>query len=217
VNNFGAWNELRGRCLNFNACNISNGVDLETFRPMNNPLCNRRKVLWTASRSKAESEDDIKGYQRIIGPLEKVLPHKGFETDFMIADGAGLKPEGMRHWYASAGIYVQTSQSEGTPNTLLEAMACGMAVVTSNVGNVPELIVNGVNGVIVDDWQTIPFLEGIQKADAMREELSFNALRSIISWDWRKRVEWYYAVLRKVAAGERPGAFTYLDTSPGDV
>ncbi|KQW43799.1 hypothetical protein ASD88_14000 [Pelomonas sp. Root662] len=46
-------------------------------------------------------------------------------------------------------IFALPSQAEGISNTLLEAMACGCAPVATDVGGNPELVKNGVNGLLV--------------------------------------------------------------------
>ena len=48
--------------------------------------------------------------------------------------------------YRSADVLLSTSDWEGTPNVIMEAMACGLPVVASNVGGVPELINDGIRG-----------------------------------------------------------------------
>jgi len=48
--------------------------------------------------------------------------------------------------YSALDVYLQTSRVEGGPCTVFEAMACETAVVSTRVGAVPELIVDGVNG-----------------------------------------------------------------------
>jgi len=46
-------------------------------------------------------------------------------------------------------VYVLSSESEGMSNTILEAMACGRAVVATAVGGNPELVVDGETGLLV--------------------------------------------------------------------
>lgn len=50
----------------------------------------------------------------------------------------------------SIDIFVHPSLSEGMPNAVMEAMACGCAVVASRVGGGPELIEQGVHGLLVE-------------------------------------------------------------------
>ena len=50
---------------------------------------------------------------------------------------------------AQASISVLPSHSEGLSNTLLESMAAGVPIVTTNTGGNPELVIDGVNGLLV--------------------------------------------------------------------
>jgi glycosyltransferase involved in cell wall biosynthesis len=48
--------------------------------------------------------------------------------------------------YQEADIFVLSSDWEGTPNVVLEAMACGLPVVATRVGGVSEVIQHGITG-----------------------------------------------------------------------
>lgn len=61
------------------------------------------------------------------------------------ADGAQLE----KH-YQDNDIFVLPSKAEGMPNALIEAMAAGLAVITSAVGSIPDFISNQENGMLID-------------------------------------------------------------------
>ena len=52
-------------------------------------------------------------------------------------------------WISASDILVLPSLSEGRPNVVLEALACEVPVVATNVGGIPELMVDGETGYLV--------------------------------------------------------------------
>ncbi len=63
---------------------------------------------------------------------------------------AGLQ-EDMPGVYAQLDIVVSSSHAEAMPLALMEAMACGLPVIATRVGGVPDLVQHGVNGWLVSD------------------------------------------------------------------
>ncbi len=54
------------------------------------------------------------------------------------------------HLYQTADVFLLTSDHEGTPNVVMEALACALPVVATRVGDVPELLQPGFNGFLFD-------------------------------------------------------------------
>jgi glycosyltransferase involved in cell wall biosynthesis len=81
-------------------------------------------------------KDSLLAQARAMG-----LPVTAIEMRGSLADLAPV--------YQQSDVFVTTSELEGTPNVLLEAMASGLPAVATNVGGVPDLVRNGENGFLV--------------------------------------------------------------------
>lgn len=107
--------------------------------------------LRVLARVRAASERPVTG--RIVGAgteletLVKQAAGLGLTRDRMEFAGALAD---MAPAYQSAGMFVLTSDHEGTPNVVLEAMACGLPVVATRVGGVPKLIEHERSGILCD-------------------------------------------------------------------
>jgi glycosyltransferase involved in cell wall biosynthesis len=137
----------------------------------------------------------IKRPDRFLDVVSEVKK-RGIDLDFFMA-GDGELLEGCRKrisdqklpvnvlgWQSdiekvlsAADIVVLTSDNEGTPLSLIQAGMAGLPVVTTNVGSVPEVVIDGVTGIVTDlDVQEIAnALEKLATDKALRERLGLAA------------------------------------------
>jgi glycosyltransferase involved in cell wall biosynthesis len=146
-------------------CCIPNGVDAEVFKPDEN-VKEEEKITCVGRFSMEKGVDIIpKIASKVLSknkelkfvavfPPEKLIhntlnPIKGqFETlektfpDRFIWIKEPIGREELAKLYNESAIYIQPSRYESFGMTVLEAMACGKAVITSNRGGLPEVVGN---------------------------------------------------------------------------
>jgi glycosyltransferase involved in cell wall biosynthesis len=64
----------------------------------------------------------------------------------------------------SSSIFVLPSLSEGLPRSLLEAMACGMFIIATRVGGIPDVVTDGQNGFLIPPNDVRALSRAIRKA-----------------------------------------------------
>jgi glycosyltransferase involved in cell wall biosynthesis len=94
-------------------------------------------------------------------------------------------------YFQAADIYVHASKAETFPNTILEAMACGLPVVASDVGGVGEQVVNGLTGLLVES------LNPDRLAQAVLLLLEDPSLRQKMGAAGLERVQEYFTLERQ--------------------
>jgi len=142
------------------------------------------------------------------GPLESAVRQRIHSLG--LADNVTLIPrlesaEDMARIYNQARILVCASTSEGGPRVTVEAMACGIPVISTPVGVMSELIQDGVNGLLFDwDAQAL--------AARIRTLLEDAALAQRLGEAGRQAVQQYEAsaVIERYARG-----YTALITQRG--
>jgi L-malate glycosyltransferase len=61
-----------------------------------------------------------------------------------------VRPTEMGRWYDEADVYLNASDIDNMPNSIIEAFACGLPVVTSRAGGIPYVVEHERNGLLVD-------------------------------------------------------------------
>jgi len=179
---------------------VRNGVDLERFFPVDGKTARQRfgfdsnhKVIvsagWLVER---------KGFQRLI-PVFADL-HRSFPEARLLIVGTGttqedlgpslrmlaqqcevaaevvfagaIAPDEMRWAYSAGDVFALATAHEGWANVFLEAMACGLPVVTTDVGGNSQVVSGPELGVVVPFWEPESFRAAL-----------YDSLRK----DWRKQ------------------------------
>lgn len=84
--------------------------------------------------------------------------------------------------YSSSAIFLNTSTVSPIPTSLLEAMSCGCACVSTSNCMIPEIIQHGVNGLISNNEKELRgFCEDLIKDENLRKNLGENARKTIVS------------------------------------
>lgn len=182
---------------------VGNGVDADRFTPSGNSK--DEYILFTgrldypkgvpdlinAAKSVVQGSDvDLiitgKGPKR--GQLEDLVNKLGI-TEHVAFTGYVSQDELVR-LYQNAMAYVLPSHYEGLPTVLLEAMACGAPAIATRVGGCPEVIEDGINGILVDPGDKSALSNAIESVVTdrdLRNQLSTNARQTIVEeYTWEK-------------------------------
>jgi glycosyltransferase involved in cell wall biosynthesis/2-polyprenyl-3-methyl-5-hydroxy-6-metoxy-1,4-benzoquinol methylase len=169
-----------------------NGVDLDLFRPGDPPANARLRVGWAGSLQNFGR--DLRGFDAIA---EACAALPGVELAPAIKEDGSRRHEAMAEYYRGLDVYVCASRCEGTPNPCLEAAACGVPLVTTPVGNMPELVRDGENGFFVrpEAADIRAKLERLLGDPALRSRMRATLLRDVAAWSWRARAGAFRAML----------------------
>ncbi len=89
--------------------------------------------------------------------------------------------EDLRDNYNACGLFVNTSTYSPIPMSLLEAMSCGCAVVSTGTCAIPEIIEHGVNGFITNNPAEMrSLIKKVLEDNELRDELGRNARKTIV-------------------------------------
>ncbi|MEK8053337.1 glycosyltransferase [Ideonella sp. DXS22W] len=204
---------------------VGNGVDLARFRPM--PQAEARRALGLAEHApvliSVGGLVERKGFHRVIELLPALLQrHPGLR--YLVVGGpspegdmgealraqvaqAGLgevvrflgplPPDALRGPLSAADVFVLSTRNEGWANVFLEAMACGLPVVTTAVGGNAEVVCRPELGSVV------PFGDAAQLEAAIDQALRHDWNRAAIRVyaednTWDRRVETLVGVFQRL-------------------
>ena len=196
---------------------IKNGVDTDKYQP----AAVRALAPWRAGHfviGTVARVSDIKNHRGLVDAfirLRALLPGHADQLRLSIVGDGPLLPA-LRAQVAAAGlqdvvwlpgarsdvaqlvpefsVFALPSLAEGTPVSLLEAMACALPVVASNVGGIPEVVTDSVEGSLVPP-QDVEAL-----AQALARYVQAPVLASEHGRDGRARIVQQYSLAAMVQA-----------------
>jgi glycosyltransferase involved in cell wall biosynthesis len=151
----------------------------------------------------------VKGVQYLITSMKKVHEEMPDARLFLVGDGeererlaalstqlglekyvqfTGIVPhEKVKIFMQQADVFVLPSLSEGFPNVILEAMACGLPIIASRVGGIPDILTNDTNGYLVEVKDTNDLANKILlllSDGVLRKKISDNNRQLVKKYSW---------------------------------
>jgi len=192
---------------------IPNGVDIEKFSS-DRVNANTAKDMLGLNTTEhvvliVANFRPVKGYRFLVEAIPLILKDVPKTVFLFIGDGpekpkivrrikelgvsdkaifvGSVSPELMPLYYAAADIFVLPSISENFPLTVLEAMSSGKPIVATSTGAIPELVHEGVSGIVVKPMDSAALAKAIIKF-LMDPSLRENAGR--LSREIAKKYDW---------------------------
>ncbi|WP_417720119.1 glycosyltransferase family 4 protein [Salipiger sp.] len=198
---------------------IPDGVDLDRFRPARlerlaetgRPL----RVGWVGNSAWGnDPRRDAKGLHSILDPAIERLQNHGHAIERHYADSTVRRRsrDEMVTYYGEIDVLVCSSEIEGTPNPVLEAMASGVPVVSTRVGIVPDVLGPLQSAFILPRRGVAEMTEALRRLldeRTLLPRLSDENLERIRDWSWAETTRgwpafWEAATARHDAGQRAP-------------
>jgi glycosyltransferase involved in cell wall biosynthesis len=188
-------NELKR--IHKNVFYVPNGVD-ETLFPYV-----ERDITQPFTVSYAGKDNKYKGLPDVIKPACKKA-----EVELITQACKHNHPNRIDHckmpdFFSNSDCVLVASDTDGTPNQLLEAASTGRTFIGNVIGNIPEFVNEGVNGFMIQDKRDIKsYVEKLVWLKEHREEckqMGIEARKTIEEgWTWKKQAENYRETFRSI-------------------
>lgn len=164
---------------------IPNAIDTDFFRPCDKEEARKKCNLPTDKKlilfGSQRITDERKGFQFLVKACETIKknnPELSSQIGVVVLGGQSDVVQSMLPFpvfpisyvsdqqqivnlYNAVDMYVTPSLQDNLPNTIVEAMSCGVPCVGFNVGGIPEMIDHKANGYVAEYRNAEDFAEGI--------------------------------------------------------
>jgi len=105
----------------------------------------------------------IVGEGSLFKELQLLIENSLCKEDIVLA-GGNRPAEEIPLWMNACDVFILPSLSEGNPTVMFEALGCGKPFIGTNVGGIPEIIINDKLGILVEPKDANGLAEAILKA-----------------------------------------------------
>jgi glycosyltransferase involved in cell wall biosynthesis len=193
---------------------IHNGIDLDAFPVAPMPPLEDPTVAVVANLHPYKRVDRfLRAFRdvlrelpaaraRIAGDGAERIGLLGLASDLGVAERVAFEGavEDPRAVVGASHVVALTSEHEGFPNALLEAMAQGRPVVATRVGGVPELVRDGQDGLLVEPEGLAPALLRLLRDREARARMGASGRERAAAFGWARVVRETEDVYRDVLA-----------------
>jgi len=145
------------------------------------------------------------------GPERGNLRQLAGELQLRNIEFTGRVPPGsISDLYNSADVFLNASEIDNQPLSILEAFACGLPVVTTDVGGITEIVINERTGLVVPKGSTDQLAAGalrLLEHDSLAQEIITRAYKECAKYRWEThRGQWLsiYEELQTLQGNHRP-------------
>lgn len=191
---------------------IPSSVDTYLFHPNNDEASNYEKkirILFLGSVSGIR-----KGVMTLINVIPKLISENN-DLEFILCGSGDVElaynniklqvnnnqvkylksvtSEELPKLLSKADIYVLPSYSEGLPYSIMEAMSCGLPIISTDVGCIPEIVKDGENGKLIKPGDVDALYNSIKELiqnRALMSEIKNNNRRKICEhYSWKNTLK----------------------------
>jgi teichuronic acid biosynthesis glycosyltransferase TuaC len=156
------------------------GTDLEVFIPHDRVAARVRLGLPMNGKLVLfpfDPQRKIKRYELARAAVEALC-----DRETQILTVCGRRNEDMPWYYSAADVMLLCSESEGSPTSVKEALACNLPVVSTDVGDVSE-IMDGIDGCEICGDNAESLAQGLKRVLSRRIEEPFESRMSMLRYD----------------------------------
>lgn len=195
---------------------LRNGVDLQRFHPMDRTAARSRLGLSGLTLLSVGNLLELKGHHLLIealpllpgvtaliageGPmrasLERLARERGVAGRVRLL--GNMPQDELIDCYNAADILVLASSREGMPNVVLESLACGLPVIATAVGGIPELLDSEDAGCLLTERSAAAIAEAVRALEASppdRAKVAAHGAR----FGWEPTIDGLRRVIRETA------------------